>query len=42
VPPASSGYNIIQIFKGERKKEDNYSNVIKESKGSNEFTDLFC
>jgi hypothetical protein len=42
MPSAASGYNLIQNFKGERMKGVNDTHVIKERKGTKEFTDLFC
>ena len=42
VASAASGCNFIRIFKAERMKGDNDTHVIKERKGSKEFTDLFC
>jgi hypothetical protein len=41
VPSTASGYNLIQNFKGERMKGVNDTHVIKERKGTKEFTDLF-
>jgi hypothetical protein len=42
VPSEASVYNFVRIFKGERMKGDNDTNVIRERNGSKEFTELYC